>query len=88
MKYIALMEIGTSQVRISLQSACADAIRDISLGYHKSYSIYELDGLTMRYVGTVRLVKGTFRFYVNGSSIALNKNGSFRKTPEPRPFLR
>ena len=87
-KFAALMGTGISQVRISMKDACADAIRDISLGYHKTYGIYEIDGWTMRYLGYVCLVKGSFKFIVNGKTKALNKNGSFRKTPEPRPFLR
>ena len=88
MKYFALMNPGISQVRASLKSACADAIRDITLGYRQTFDIFEMDNDIIRLVGTVRVTDGRFRISNGAYRRALNKDGSIRKTPEPKPFLK
>ena len=88
-KYFALMPSGISAIRFTLKDACADAIFDIKNGYATSYAIYKVSFARVVFAGIVEKKGTTYKFVIPGSSSkVLNKDGSFRKTPEPKPFLR
>lgn len=88
-RYFALMPSGVSQIRSTLKDACADAIFDIKNGYATSYAIYKVSSAKVVFAGIVEKKGTAYKFVIPGSSSkALNRNGSFRKSPEPKPFLR
>lgn len=87
--YFSLIPSGISQVRSSLQSACEDAIFDLKNKGGSTFSIYKTDGRRVISVGYVEKKGSTYKLTIPGDkSVTLNRNGSVRKKPEPKPFLK